>query len=87
MEEVAISQFKAKCIAILQRVKKSGRPIRVTRFGQVIAEVHPPPGSQRVPRLGTGRGSGVILGDIVGPVSEESDWEAARTEPQTDSLK
>lgn len=78
MEEIAISQFKAKCLAILQRVKKTGKPVRVTRFGQVIAEVYPPPGSERVPRLGTGRGTGVILGDIISPASDESDWEAAQ---------
>ena len=78
MEEIAISKFKASCLAILERVKKTGKPIRVTRFGQAIAEIIPPQGSERIPRLGGGRGTAVILGDIVGPIGKESDWEAAR---------
>jgi PHD/YefM family antitoxin component YafN of YafNO toxin-antitoxin module len=33
MREVALSEFKAKCLAILEEVRKTRRPIRVTRFG------------------------------------------------------
>lgn len=78
MDEIAISKFKATCLAVLERVRKTGKAIRVTRFGQVVAEVVPPGGARRAPRLGTGVGSGVILGDIVGPTGDESDWDAAR---------
>jgi antitoxin (DNA-binding transcriptional repressor) of toxin-antitoxin stability system len=78
---VSISKFKATCLAVLERVRKTGKPIRVTRFGQVVAEVVPPGGASRAPRLGTGVGTGVILGDIVGPTGDESDRDAAR-EPQ-----
>lgn len=81
MEEIAISKFKATCLAVLERVRKTGKPIRVTRFGQAIAEINPPGALKRVPRLGGGIGSGVILGDIVGPIGDESDWEAAQ-EPE-----
>jgi hypothetical protein len=30
MKEVAISEFKAKCLGILEEVRKTRRPIRVT---------------------------------------------------------
>jgi len=78
MEEIPISIFKATCLAVLKRVHKTGKPVRVTRFGQVIAEINPPGGDHGVPRLGTGAGKGIILGDIVGPIGDESDWDAAR---------
>jgi len=78
MEEIAISKFKATCLAVLERVRKTGKSVRITRFGQVVAEVVPPGGTRPSPRLGTGIGSGVILGDIVGPIGDESDWEAAQ---------
>ena len=42
MKEVAISEFKAKCLGILEEVRKTRRPIRVTRFGKPVAEVVPP---------------------------------------------
>jgi antitoxin (DNA-binding transcriptional repressor) of toxin-antitoxin stability system len=78
MEEIAISKFKATCLAVLERVRKSGQPIRVTRFGQPIAEINPPGGAKRILRMGGGIGTGVILGDIVGPTGDLSEWEAAQ---------
>jgi antitoxin (DNA-binding transcriptional repressor) of toxin-antitoxin stability system len=74
MEEITISKFRAACLAVLERVRKTGKPIRITRFGQVLAEVVPPGGARPIPRLGTGRGTAVIVGDIVGPIiGDDSD--------------
>ena len=78
MEEIAISKFKATCLAVLERVRKTGQPVRVTRFGQPVAEINPPGGAQRTIRLGGGIGTVKILGDIVGSIGDESDWEAAQ---------
>jgi prevent-host-death family protein len=79
METVSISQFKARCLAILARVKKTGRPVLVTRFGKPVAEVVPPSVSTRPKRwLGSMAGTGRIVGDIVAPAADESDWEALR---------
>ena len=87
MKEVAISEFKAKCLGILEEVRKTRKPIRVTRFGKPVADIVPPQ-EQEAPkrRLGTMAGSGRILGDIVGPIGDESDWEAAR-DPEATELK
>jgi prevent-host-death family protein len=78
MEEIAISKFKATCLAVLEKVKKTGQPILVTRFGHPVAQIVPPAPAKRAPKLGTGVGSITIHGDIVGPISDLSDWEAAR---------
>lgn len=78
MEEIAISKFKATCLAVLEKVKRTGQPILVTRFGHPIAQIVPPEAPKRARRFGTGVGSITILGDIVGPTSDISDWEAAR---------
>lgn len=78
MEEIAISKFKATCLAVLKRVRKTGQPILVTRFGHPVARIEPPNLQKPLRRLGTGAGSMVILGDIVGPIGDESDWEAAQ---------
>jgi prevent-host-death family protein len=76
MEEIAISKFKATCLAILERVRQTRRPIRVTRFGEPVAEVLPP--SQKVKKgrwLGSMAGTIEIKGDIIAPASDERDWE------------
>ena len=79
MKEIAISEFKAKCLGILEEVRKTRKPIRVTRFGKPVAEVIPPsPVEVKKRRLGTMVGTGKILGDIVGPTGSWDDWEASR---------
>lgn len=79
MEKMAISKFKATCLAVLERVRRTRRPILVTRFGEPVAEVVPPPPRRRPKRwLGDMAGTMEILGDIVAPASDESDWEVLR---------
>ena len=79
MKEIAISEFKAKCLALLEQVQKTKKPIRVTRFGKPVAEVVPvPPEKGPGDWIGSMKGTIKILGDIVSPASEEQDWEALR---------
>jgi len=78
VEEMAISKFKATCLAVLERVRKTGEPILITRFGHPVAEIVAPGASKPARVLATMLGSGRIIGDIVGPISDESDWEAAQ---------
>jgi len=79
MKEVAISVFKAKCLGILEEVRKTRRPIRVTRFGEPVAEVVPPsPQTTPTNWLGCMDGTLEIDGDIVGPTGSLDDWEAGR---------
>jgi antitoxin (DNA-binding transcriptional repressor) of toxin-antitoxin stability system len=76
MEEIAISKFKATCLATLERVRKTRRPIRFTRFGQPVAEVVPPaPAPRKRHWLGSLAGTIRIEGDIVASASDEKDWE------------
>ena len=80
METVPISQFKARCLAILARVKTTGRPVLVTRFGEPVAEVVPPSASARPRRwLGCMAGTARIVGDIVSPAADDRDWEVLRS--------
>jgi antitoxin (DNA-binding transcriptional repressor) of toxin-antitoxin stability system len=75
MQEVAISEFKAKCLSLLQQVSKTKEPIRVTRFGKPVAD------EVQVDRnawIGSGHATAKILGDIVSPASEPEEWEALR---------
>ena len=68
-----ISAFKAKCLAVLERVGKTGKPVLVTRFGQPVAQIVPPPSGDW---LGAMAGTGRILGDLTAPVLDPEEWEA-----------
>jgi prevent-host-death family protein len=79
LEEIAISKFKATCLAVLEKVRKTGKVVVVTRFGKPVAEVVPPHASRRQKHwVGSRAGTGQILGDIISPASDESDWDALR---------
>lgn len=75
-ETLPISKFKATCLAVLKRVKRTGRPVLITRFGEPIAEIVPPsPPRKSGDWLGCLRSRGRIAGDIVAPLADEEDWE------------
>ncbi|MBI2965616.1 MAG: type II toxin-antitoxin system Phd/YefM family antitoxin [Chloroflexi bacterium] len=77
MESIAISKFKATCLAVLEKVRHTGQPVLVTKRGEPIAEIVPasrPADGKR--RLGMFAESGKIVGDIVAPVVEEGEWES-----------
>ena len=79
MQEIAISEFKAKCLAILERVEKTREPIRITRHGKPVAEVIPStPVMDRAAWIGSMKDSMEILGDIISPATDEDEWEVLR---------
>ena len=78
MREVAISEFKAKCLALLDQVQKTKTPIRITRFGKPVAEVVPTSPAPLPDWMGSMKESIEIVGDVVSPANEDTDWEALR---------
>ncbi len=79
MQEISISEFKARCLAVLERVRSTKKPIRVTRFGKPVAEVVPPTSVEdRSSWIGSMKNSMRITGDIVSPATDEDEWEILR---------
>jgi prevent-host-death family protein len=79
MEQIAVSKFKATCLSVLERVRKTRKPVLVTRFGVPLAEVVPPPEPKRPAGwMGSMAGTVEIIGDIVSPISSEDEWDAGR---------
>lgn len=79
MEVIPVSKFKATCLAALERVRKTGRPLLVTKRGIPIAQVIPAPKPEPSKPSAFGSMSDGVeeLGDVVAPLPVE-DWEAAR---------
>lgn len=76
-EIVPVTKFNATCLALLDKVKSTGQPILVTRQGEPIALISPPPRPEKPESwLGSFKSKGRIVGDIVSPASDEKDWEA-----------
>lgn len=78
LDSISISQFKATCLAVLERVRRTGRPVTVTKRGEPIAEIVPPSrAAAGASWMGALRGEVWVLGDIVAPDTGE-DWEVVR---------
>ena len=76
METMAISKFKATCLAVLQRVRETGEAVRITRRGEPIADVVPPGPPERPDGwLGVMSDRMRIRGDITVPSSELVPWD------------
>jgi prevent-host-death family protein len=79
MREVAISEFKAKCLALLEQVRATKQPIRITRFGKPVAEVVPPTEvMDRDKWIGSMKNTMRITGDIISPANDKDEWEVLR---------
>ncbi|MBK7930832.1 MAG: type II toxin-antitoxin system Phd/YefM family antitoxin [Bryobacterales bacterium] len=76
MREIAISKFKATCLAELETVRRTGKPLLITRFGKPVAEVVPPKNkADRKSWIGCMAGTGEIVGDLVAPIGAFDNWE------------
>lgn len=59
MEEIQVSKFKATCLAVLDRVGKTRKPVLVTRFGKSVAQI--------VDRTTAAKSGGRLAGRDEGP--------------------
>jgi prevent-host-death family protein len=69
---ISASEFKARCLALLDRVAETGEDLVVTKRGRAVARVV----QIRQPDARSLRGSVRLHGDIVGPVLDEWEIEA-----------
>lgn len=79
INEVAISEFKAKCLSLLEEVSKTKTPLRVTRRGKAIADVVPASSdADERDWMGSMSDSVEITGDVVSPVIDIEEIEAMK---------
>lgn len=77
VDAMPISQFKAECLAVMDRVRRTGRPVRITRYGRPIADVVPAAPTASASRtLGFLKDATTISGDLVTPVIDVRNWSA-----------
>lgn len=67
------SQFKARCLELMDYVRATGREIVITKHGKPVAKLAPVMGATPDP-FGYLRGTVTYMGDIVSPIGER--WDA-----------
>jgi prevent-host-death family protein len=79
MVSMQISEFKATCLAVIERVRQTGQPVLITKHGDPVAEIVPSRLQTKGKRegfLGSLRGTAEIVGDVLSPVLSEDEWSA-----------
>jgi len=75
MKEMKASEFKAKCLQLMDDVAATGEPVVVTKNGRPVSRLEPY--RQRPTTLfGSLAGAMILTADIVDPLDVE--WEATR---------
>jgi prevent-host-death family protein len=78
MADIPISEFKAKCLGLIEQVHKTRQPLRITRHGRPVAEVIPVGPDRTRNFVGDMIGTAKIVGDIVSPIIDLDEIEAYR---------
>jgi prevent-host-death family protein len=74
-KSVPATEFKARCLTLLEEVRESRQPLLVTRHGRPVVEICPyvPKDARRVNPL---KGSIVHQGDLTSPIDEK--WDSSQ---------
>ena len=86
MEKIAVSKFKATCLAVIERVNRTGETICITKFGKPLAEIAPVKVAPSDSWLGSGIGTAQIVSDIVESIGDLDpdavvrEWDAMNSE-------
>ncbi|MEM6612719.1 MAG: type II toxin-antitoxin system Phd/YefM family antitoxin [Cyanobacteria bacterium P01_C01_bin.72] len=76
MKEVQISKFKAQCLRLLDEVNRTGERLTINRNGQPLVVVNPITESQTRAKFGVAKNTGKVIGDLISPAVEASEWES-----------
>lgn len=72
MQRVPAAQFKSQCLALMDQVAESGRPVIVTKHGKPVVQIVPVERDEE-DIFGFLAGKGRIVGDIENSIPA-SDW-------------
>ena len=80
MQTISATEFKARCLKLLDEVERTGEPLTITKRGRPVAQLVPPVPREKGYPQDTLRGSVRILGDIISPPLPPEAWDANRGE-------
>jgi prevent-host-death family protein len=75
VKKISATEFKARCLKLIDQVHDTGKPITITKRGRVVATLHPAGDEDAKPWLKL-RGTIVRYDDPFKPAVDPSDWDA-----------
>ncbi len=74
--KVSATEFKARCLKLMDEVQKTHEPVVITKHGKPVAKLVPMEPDESLFGFGCMAGTLEITGDIMTPAADE-DWYAA----------
>jgi prevent-host-death family protein len=77
MKKMPAGEFKARCLTVMEDVRKTREPVLITKRGKAVAKLVP---AEKAAYDIIGRLEGVvrIVGDIESPIEPLEAWESLR---------
>lgn len=75
MKRISASNFKARCLALLDEVARSGEPLLILKRGKPVARLIGAAGGDEDHPQHTLKGTVEVLGDIVSPPIPPEAWQ------------
>ena len=75
MRTMPAGEFKARCLRVMEDVKKYRTPVVITKKGRAVAKLVPPD-TPPTDVFGCMAGTARIVGDVEGPLLPIGTWEA-----------
>lgn len=77
MKSIAVTDFKAHCLGLLEDIARTGEPLLVTKRGKPLARILPSTDATTLFPQDTLAGTVTIVGDILEPILPLSAFDAA----------
>ena len=74
--QISAAKFKANCLGLMEDVRRTRKPVLITKRGHPIARLTPVEDKKPASLYGYLKGSVIVKGDIVSPIDEV--WDAER---------
>ncbi|HVR10681.1 MAG TPA: type II toxin-antitoxin system Phd/YefM family antitoxin [Thermoanaerobaculia bacterium] len=78
MRTMTATEFKAKCLAILDEVARTGEPVVIRKRGKPVAQLVAATGIESGYPQHRLLGSVRIIGDVMAPASSSDEWDAEK---------
>lgn len=87
VSEMGAAEFKAHCLQVMERVRRTRQEVVITKRGVPVAKLVPPDPPRNGSVFGCLAAETTIVGDVLAPLYTDADWQAWEQEREDQFLR
>ena len=87
VSEMGAAEFKAHCLQVMERVRRTRQEVVITKRGVPVAKLVPPDPPRDGNLFGCLAAEATIVGDVMAPLYTDADWQAWEQEREDQLLR